>query len=76
MIYAMTNLHLSVADDMGTSGVIEGIHAAGYNSILPKEHGNKMFNLPIVKYCEKDVSENCTVYFSDSDSDSDSELPQ
>ena len=47
------------ADDMGTSGGIEGIHAAGYNSILPKEHGNKMFNLPIVKYCEKDVSRNC-----------------
>ncbi|XP_071804732.1 kinesin-like protein KIF13A isoform X3 [Asterias amurensis] len=43
------------ADDMGTSGVMEGLHAAGYNSILPKEHGNKMFNLPIVKYCEKDV---------------------
>ncbi|XP_038051604.1 kinesin-like protein KIF13B [Patiria miniata] len=43
------------ADDMGTSGGLEGMHAAGYNSILPKEHGNKMFNLPIVKYCEKDV---------------------
>ncbi|XP_022106893.1 kinesin-like protein KIF13A isoform X4 [Acanthaster planci] len=43
------------ADDMGTSGGLEGMNAAGYNSILPKEHGNKMFNLPIVKYCEKDV---------------------
>ena len=50
-------LYLTVADDMGTSGVMEGLHAAGYNSILPKEHGNKMFNLPIVKYCEKDVSQ-------------------
>ena len=45
-----------LADDMGTSGVMEGMHAAGYHSILPKEHGNKMFGLPIVKYYEKDVS--------------------
>ncbi|XP_072028928.1 kinesin-like protein KIF13A isoform X2 [Amphiura filiformis] len=43
------------ADDMGTSGVMEGMHAAGYHSILPKEHGTKMFSLPIVKYYEKDV---------------------
>ena len=35
---------------------MEGMHAAGYHSILPKEHGTKMFSLPIVKYYEKDVS--------------------
>eukprot|EP00057_Strongylocentrotus_purpuratus_P008261 XP_011662735.1 PREDICTED: kinesin-like protein KIF13A isoform X3 [Strongylocentrotus purpuratus] len=42
-------------DEMGTSGLLEGIHAAGFNSILPKELGTKMVNLPIIKYYEKDV---------------------
>ncbi|XP_063959521.1 kinesin-like protein KIF13A isoform X2 [Lytechinus pictus] len=42
-------------DEMGTSGLLEGIHAAGYHSILPKELGTKMVNLPIIKYYEKDV---------------------
>ncbi|XP_078664798.1 kinesin-like protein KIF13A isoform X6 [Branchiostoma floridae x Branchiostoma belcheri] len=43
------------ADDMSTPGLREGPQAAGVNSILPKEHGTKLFNLPIIKYMEKDV---------------------
>ncbi|XP_071504445.1 kinesin-like protein KIF13A [Diadema antillarum] len=42
-------------DEMGTSGLKEGIHACGFQSILPKEHGTKIVNLPITKYYEKDV---------------------
>ena len=45
------------ADDMSTPSVKEGPQAAGINSILPKEHNTKFFNLPIVKYSEKDVSQ-------------------
>lgn len=52
------------ADDMSipTSGE-NGIQVAGSNSILPKEHSNPLFNLPIVKHCEKDV---CAVAVWDS----------
>lgn len=28
---------------------------AGVNSILSKEHGKNFYNLPIIKYSEKDV---------------------
>ncbi|XP_035209523.1 kinesin-like protein KIF13A isoform X3 [Stegodyphus dumicola] len=44
------------ADDMSVP--VKGdseIRIAGANSILPKEHGSQSFNLPIVKYCEKEV---------------------
>ncbi|XP_077990731.1 kinesin-like protein KIF13A [Glandiceps talaboti] len=44
------------ADEMGSTCLLEGAQAAGVNSILPKEHGTKFYNLPIVKYCDKDVS--------------------
>ncbi|XP_076339669.1 kinesin-like protein KIF13A isoform X2 [Tachypleus tridentatus] len=45
------------ADDFSTTNADDnGIPMAGNNSILPKEHGCKMFNLPIVKHFEKDVS--------------------
>lgn len=43
------------ADDMTTPNAKEGSQAAGTNSILPKEHGAKFFNLPILRYCEKEV---------------------
>ncbi|XP_074656043.1 kinesin-like protein KIF13A isoform X2 [Tubulanus polymorphus] len=43
------------ADDMTTPNAKEGLQAAGIDSTLPKEYGAKFFNLPIVKYCEKDV---------------------
>jgi kinesin family protein 13 len=45
-----------LADDMSISSTREN-EIAGSNSILPKEHnGSQFFNLPIVSYCEKDVS--------------------
>ncbi|XP_067139830.1 kinesin-like protein KIF13A isoform X3 [Centruroides vittatus] len=44
------------ADDMSAPITGENdIRVAGANSILPKEHGSKLFTLPIVKYCEKEV---------------------
>ena len=57
----LTPFHLifhfsNVADDMSVP--VKGdqeIRIAGANSILPKEHGSQSFNLPIVKYCEKEV---------------------
>ncbi|UYV79049.1 KIF13B [Cordylochernes scorpioides] len=44
------------ADDMNApiSGE-SSIRVAGANAILPKEHGGKMFPLPIVRCCEKEV---------------------
>ncbi|XP_006822605.2 kinesin-like protein KIF13A [Saccoglossus kowalevskii] len=44
------------ADEMGSTCLLDGAQPAGTNSILPKEHGTKFYNLPIVKYCDKDVS--------------------
>ncbi|XP_076306917.1 kinesin-like protein KIF13A isoform X2 [Tachypleus tridentatus] len=45
------------ADDLSATNADEnGIQIAGYNSILPKEHGSKMFNLPILKHFQKEVS--------------------
>ncbi|XP_054157934.1 kinesin-like protein KIF13B [Oppia nitens] len=42
-------------DDMSISSNMDQI--SGLNSILPKEHnGSQFFTLPIVSYCEKDVS--------------------
>lgn len=35
---------------------VENVPVAGLNSILPKEHGNKFYNLPIIRHLEKDVS--------------------
>ncbi|XP_075220928.1 kinesin heavy chain 73 [Lycorma delicatula] len=49
------------ADDLSSHGnqwhnEIEELPVAGLNSILPKEHGNKFYNLPIIRHFEKDVS--------------------
>ncbi|EEB18127.1 conserved hypothetical protein [Pediculus humanus corporis] len=45
------------ADDLSLSKTNEDeVSVAGLNSILPKEHGNKFYNLPIIKHLEKDVS--------------------
>ena len=33
----------------------EEVPVAGLNSILPKEHGHKFYNLPIIRHLEKDV---------------------
>ncbi|CAB0014725.1 unnamed protein product [Nesidiocoris tenuis] len=45
------------ADDLsaGNGDNADSIPTAGVNSILPKEHGNMFYNLPIIKHCEKDV---------------------
>ena len=46
----------TIADDISISSKMDH-DLAGLNSILPKEHnGTQFFNLPIVSYCEKDVS--------------------
>ncbi|KAJ8021167.1 Kinesin-like protein KIF13A [Holothuria leucospilota] len=44
------------ADEMGTCGLLEGVNAAGYHSSIFREISNKQVPLPIVKYCDKDVS--------------------
>lgn len=44
------------AEDLSTSGVKEGLQAAGISSILPKEHLAQFFTLPFVKNSDKEVS--------------------
>jgi kinesin family protein 13 len=43
------------ADDLSTHQSGDEVSVTGLNSILPKEHGNKFYNLPIIRYLEKDV---------------------
>ncbi|XP_024867905.1 kinesin-like protein KIF13A isoform X1 [Temnothorax curvispinosus] len=43
------------ADDLSTHQSGEEVSVTGLNSILPKEHGNKFYNLPIIRHLEKDV---------------------
>ncbi|KAG6797833.1 kinesin-like protein KIF13B-like isoform X3 [Apis mellifera caucasica] len=43
------------ADDLSTHQSGEEVSVTGVNSILPKEHGNKFYNLPIIRHIEKDV---------------------
>ncbi|XP_076752866.1 kinesin-like protein KIF13A isoform X2 [Xylocopa sonorina] len=43
------------ADDLSTHQSGEEVSVTGLNSILPKEHGNKFYNLPIIRRVEKDV---------------------
>ncbi|KAK7862050.1 hypothetical protein R5R35_011474 [Gryllus longicercus] len=43
------------ADDLSTTQSGDEVTITGLNSILPKEHGNKFYNLPIIKHEEKDV---------------------
>ena len=45
-----------VAEDMTSPNAKEGMHPAGSNSILPKEHGSKFYLLPVVKTSDKDVN--------------------
>ncbi|XP_059481863.1 kinesin-like protein KIF13A isoform X5 [Neocloeon triangulifer] len=44
------------ADDLSILNDGEELTVCGLNSILPKEHGNKFYSLPILKQQEKDVS--------------------
>uniref|UniRef100_A0AAQ5XNR9 Kinesin family member 13A n=1 Tax=Amphiprion ocellaris TaxID=80972 RepID=A0AAQ5XNR9_AMPOC len=39
---------------------LTGPHAAGVNSILPKEHGSQFFYLPIIRHSEEEVSAVCS----------------
>lgn len=43
------------ADDLSTHQSGEEVSVTGLNSILPKEHGHKFYNLPIIRHLEKDV---------------------
>ncbi|XP_026672214.1 kinesin-like protein KIF13B isoform X3 [Ceratina calcarata] len=43
------------ADDLSTHQSGEEVSVTGLNSILPKEHGNKFYSLPIIRRVEKDV---------------------
>lgn len=40
---------------MSAQNTNEEVPIAGINSILPKEHGNKFYTLPILQHLEKDV---------------------
>lgn len=40
---------------MSTHPSGEDVTVAGFNSILPKEHGHKFFELQIVQHLEKDI---------------------
>ncbi|XP_045495500.1 kinesin-like protein KIF13A isoform X4 [Colias croceus] len=44
------------ADDLTTHGTGEEVSVAGLHSILPKEHGNKFYELQLVQHHHKDVS--------------------
>ncbi|XP_039753302.1 kinesin-like protein KIF13B isoform X3 [Pararge aegeria] len=44
------------ADDLTTHSSGEEVTVAGMNSILPKEHGNKFYELTILHHHDKDVS--------------------
>ncbi|XP_075682713.1 kinesin-like protein KIF13A isoform X4 [Rhinoderma darwinii] len=44
------------ADDLSANEQLVGSHAAGVNSILPKEHGSPFYYLPIIKHSDEEVS--------------------
>ncbi|XP_066435502.1 kinesin-like protein KIF13A isoform X2 [Eleutherodactylus coqui] len=44
------------ADDLSANEQLVGSHAAGVNSILPKEHGSQFYYLPIIKHSDDEVS--------------------
>ncbi|XP_046672118.1 kinesin-like protein KIF13A isoform X2 [Homalodisca vitripennis] len=51
-------LDLNTDDLSGQGGQwadVEQLPVAGLNSILSKEHGNKFYNLPLIKHLDKDV---------------------
>ena len=48
-------VRIFTADDLSTHQSGEEVSVTGLNSILPKEHGNKFYNLPIIRRIEKDV---------------------
>lgn len=49
------------ADDLSTQGLSnDEVPMAGLNSILPKEHGNKFYNLQIIQHLDKDICAICS----------------
>ncbi|XP_046733692.1 kinesin-like protein KIF13A isoform X1 [Silurus meridionalis] len=48
------------ADNLTVSEQLTGSHAAGINSILPKEHGSQFFYLPIIKHSDDEVCVTCS----------------
>ncbi|KAM9852404.1 kinesin-like protein KIF13A [Aulostomus maculatus] len=48
------------ADNLTVNEQLTGPHAAGVNSILPKEHGSQFFYLPIIRHSEEEVSAMCS----------------
>ncbi|XP_056617812.1 kinesin-like protein KIF13A isoform X3 [Triplophysa dalaica] len=48
------------ADNLSVNGQLIGPHAAGVNSILPKEHGSAFFYLPIIRHSHDEVSAACS----------------
>ncbi|XP_066498896.1 kinesin-like protein KIF13A isoform X2 [Hoplias malabaricus] len=47
-------------DNLTVSEQMTGPHAAGINSILPKEHGSQFFYLPIIRYSNDEVCATCS----------------
>ncbi|KAM8734622.1 kinesin-like protein KIF13A isoform 6-T6 [Acanthopagrus schlegelii] len=48
------------ADNLTVNEQLTGPHAAGVNSILPKEHGSQFFYLPIIRHSDEEVSVVCS----------------
>uniref|UniRef100_UPI0037E80FB8 kinesin-like protein KIF13A n=1 Tax=Semicossyphus pulcher TaxID=241346 RepID=UPI0037E80FB8 len=48
------------ADNLTVNEQLTGPHAAGVNSILPKEHGSQFFYLPIIRHGDEEVSALCS----------------
>uniref|UniRef100_A0A3Q3E1Y8 Kinesin family member 13A n=1 Tax=Labrus bergylta TaxID=56723 RepID=A0A3Q3E1Y8_9LABR len=48
------------ADNLTVVEQLSGPHAAGVNSILPKEHGSQFFYLPIIRHSDEEVSAVCS----------------
>ncbi|XP_055358845.1 kinesin-like protein KIF13A isoform X2 [Betta splendens] len=48
------------ADNLTVNEQLSGPHAAGVNSILPKEHGSQFFYLPIIRHSDEEVSAVCS----------------
>ncbi|XP_075883883.1 kinesin-like protein KIF13A isoform X3 [Nelusetta ayraudi] len=48
------------ADNLTVNEQLSGPHAAGVNSILPKEHGSQFFYLPIIRHSDDEVSAACS----------------
>uniref|UniRef100_A0A8C2XSW4 Kinesin family member 13A n=2 Tax=Cyclopterus lumpus TaxID=8103 RepID=A0A8C2XSW4_CYCLU len=48
------------ADNLTVNEQLTGPHAAGLNSILPKEHGSQFFYLPIIRHSDEEVSAVCS----------------